>query len=261
VPPPRLLLLSITGLALGLAACDVEHRDRSPLVRFTAADSTLACGAFDVPPEDSVSRRILFAARHDTPATARDTSEGAVPNPREVNPPEVDVEGAPPSPEAAAPAAGLLIPVAGVRTDELVDTYTAARGQGRVHNAIDILAPRGVPVLAAARGRVVRLFESVRGGLTLYQLGPDGETVYYYAHLDGYHPDLEAGHTVQRGDTLGFVGDSGNAAPGNTHLHFAMWTVTDPAQFWDGEPINPYPLLRGEGAGPTGARATGASRP
>lgn len=152
----------------------------------------------------------------------------------------------PERPEAPAVAAssGLVVPVAGVRPEDLVNTFDDARGQGREHDAIDILAPRGTPVLAAADGTVLRLFTSVRGGLTVYHLGADERTVYYYAHLDGYAEGLAEGQAVARGQVIGTVGDSGNAAPGNTHLHFAMWRVADPADFWEGEPINPYPLLR-----------------
>lgn len=258
--PFRPLCLTLLALALALASCEVERRsDGDPLVHFADADTTLACGAFDVPPGDTTSTR-LFAARRDSArlvTTRRPVPpDSAAPNPEEVNPEEVEVEGTPPAPEALEPAGGLAIPVAGVELDELVDTYTAARGQGRVHNAIDIMAPRGRPVLAAAPGTVLRLFESERGGLTIYQLDPDGETVYYYAHLDAYAPGLEMGDEVARGDTIGTVGDSGNAAPGNTHLHFAMWTVADSTQFWDGEPINPYPILRDEGTPTTAAPVT-----
>lgn len=141
---------------------------------------------------------------------------------------------------------GLVIPVAGVRPEDLVDTFSDARGQDRAHDALDILAPRGTPVLAAADGRVLRLFTSDRGGLTLYHLGADNRTVYYYAHLDGYAEGLAGGQALARGAVIGYVGDSGNAAPGNTHLHFAMWRIEDPADFWEGVPINPYPLLSGQ---------------
>ena len=240
-----LRLALLLALVAGLAACEIERRaDSDPLVRFTDADTTLACGALDVPPDDSTSRVLFTARREAARRRALALPDSAAPNPREVNPPSVEVEGARPVPAEVEPAAGLAVPVTGIRPEDLVDTYTAARGQGRVHNAIDILAPRGRAVVAAAPGTVVRLFESERGGLTIYQLGEDGETVYYYAHLDAYHPGLAAGDAVVRGDTIATVGDSGNAAPGNTHLHFAMWTVADSTQFWDGEPINPYPLLR-----------------
>lgn len=140
-------------------------------------------------------------------------------------------------------ASGLAVPVAGVEPGDLVDTFTQARSEGRTHDAIDILAPRGTPVVAATDGEIVRLFTSDRGGLTVYQLSPDRRTVFYYAHLDRYAEGLEAGQRVRRGQTIGTVGDSGNAVPGNTHLHFAIWTIDDPAAFWDGEPVNPYDLL------------------
>ena len=132
----------------------------------------------------------------------------------------------------------------GVGPEDLVDTYTAARGEGRSHDAIDIIAPRGTPVIAAADGTVLKLFRSDRGGITLYQLGPDGRTVFYYAHLDGYAEGIREEMTVRRGQTLGYVGDTGNSGAGNYHLHFEISTTEDPEQYWGGTPINPYPLLR-----------------
>lgn len=166
---------------------------------------------------------------------------------------------APPSsasvtPPAAAPgitaapspsvAPGLLIvPVQGVRPEQLRDTFNEARSEGRTHNALDIMAACETPVVAAVAGKILRLFTSERGGLTVYQLGPDSRTVYYYAHLSRYADDLAQGHTVAQGKLMGYVGDTGNAGPNNCHLHFAMWTVSDPKKFWSGEDINPYPLL------------------
>ena len=154
------------------------------------------------------------------------------------------------SPSASAPS-GLAVPVAGVGPGDLVDTFEDARSEGRSHDAIDILAPRGTPVVAAADGRVARLFTSDKGGLTVYQVGAvrrDGRwPVYYYAHLDAYAPDLAAGQRLRRGDAVGTVGDTGNAEPGNTHLHFAVWTVADSSAFWDGPALNPYALLTGDG--------------
>lgn len=139
----------------------------------------------------------------------------------------------------------LLIPVAGVRPSELRDTFDEARSEGRVHDAIDIPAPRGAPVVAAADGRVVKLFQSAKGGTTVYQLAAaDEHFVFYYAHLDRYADGLTEGHLARRGETIGYVGDTGNAAPGSTHLHFQIYRVADPKHFWTGENINPYPLLR-----------------
>jgi peptidoglycan LD-endopeptidase LytH len=143
-------------------------------------------------------------------------------------------------------AAKLLIPVQGVKPEQLVDTFTASRAEGRAHDAIDIPAPKGTPVLAAADGRIVKLFYSVPGGITLYQLDPDKRTIYYYAHLDRYADGIAEGHVVQRGETIGYVGDTGNAGAGNYHLHFSVSIVDDPKRYWTGTNINPYPLLGGK---------------
>ncbi|HET6512221.1 MAG TPA: M23 family metallopeptidase [Candidatus Kapabacteria bacterium] len=140
---------------------------------------------------------------------------------------------------------GLIIPVAGVRPEDLVDTYTAARSQGRSHNAIDIIAAKGTPVLAAVDGPVKRLFVSDKGGITLYQIGsPDSLTVYYYAHLERYAEGVTEGKWLKQGEVLGYVGDTGNATPGNYHLHFAVWKISDTKNFWTGDDQNPYILLR-----------------
>jgi murein DD-endopeptidase MepM/ murein hydrolase activator NlpD len=140
----------------------------------------------------------------------------------------------------------LLLPVQGVRAEELRDTFSDSRSEGRVHDAIDIMAPRNAPVLAAADGRVVKLFRSVKGGVTLYQLASaDEHIVLYYAHLERYADGLSEGHFARRGETLAYVGDTGNATPGNTHLHFQIYRVSDPKHFYTGDNINPYPLLRG----------------
>lgn len=137
----------------------------------------------------------------------------------------------------------LLIPVAGITKEQLVDTFTAARSEGRTHNALDIIAARGTPVLAVTDGRLLRMFTSEKGGLTIYQVGTDERTVYYYAHLDRYADSLKDGQTLRRGDVIGYVGDTGNSGAGNCHLHFAVWTITDPKRFHDGDNINPYPLF------------------
>ncbi|HYE13972.1 MAG TPA: M23 family metallopeptidase [Pyrinomonadaceae bacterium] len=150
----------------------------------------------------------------------------------------------PPPPISSASPPRLLIPVAGVKPEQLRDTYTDSRSEGRPHNAIDIEAPRGTPVLAAADGRILRLFKSVKGGLTVYQLGTDERTVFYYAHLDRYADGLAEGNFARRGDTIAYVGDTGNATPGNYHLHFQVYSVKDPKHFWDGENLNPYTLLK-----------------
>jgi peptidoglycan LD-endopeptidase LytH len=146
-------------------------------------------------------------------------------------------------PEGAEPN-NLIIPVAGVRPDQLHDTYSESRSEGRVHDAIDIPAPQGTPVLAAADGRIVKLFQSERGGTTIYQLSTDNRLVYYYAHLDRYAEGLTEGHFAKQGETIAYVGDSGNAGAGNYHLHFSIALISDPKHYWQGVNINPYPLLK-----------------
>jgi len=139
---------------------------------------------------------------------------------------------------------GLIIPVAGVQAIELRDTYNEARAEGRTHNAIDIMAPRGAPVLASANGEIVKLFFSVRGGNTIYQMSEDKKYVFYYAHLERYAEGLAQGQHARQSQVIGYVGDTGNAGAGNYHLHFSIWRITDPKHYWDGININPYPILR-----------------
>jgi murein DD-endopeptidase MepM/ murein hydrolase activator NlpD len=147
---------------------------------------------------------------------------------------------------AGAPTQTLLVPVAGVRPEDLQDTYAQARAGGRVHDAIDITAAAGTPVLAAADGTIVKLFNSVPGGITVYQSGTDGHTIYYYAHLQRYADGLAEGHFARRGETIAYVGDTGNAGAGNYHLHFSVSTVSDSKRWWSGTNVNPYPLLTGK---------------
>jgi peptidoglycan LD-endopeptidase LytH len=144
----------------------------------------------------------------------------------------------------SGPLGKLIIPVAGVRPEQLRDTFSEARSEGRLHDAIDIPAARGTAVLAAADGPIVKLFHSERGGTTVYQVSTDGKFVYYYAHLDLYAEGLAEGHFAKQGETIAYVGDSGNAGPGNYHLHFSVAEISDPKNFWHGVNINPYPLLR-----------------
>jgi murein DD-endopeptidase MepM/ murein hydrolase activator NlpD len=138
----------------------------------------------------------------------------------------------------------LIVPVAGVRPDQLQDTFAQSRSEGRVHDAIDILAPKGTRVLAAADGTIVKLFHSDRGGTTIYQSSVDRKFIYYYAHLDRYADGLTEGHFARQGETIAYVGDTGNAGAGNYHLHFSIAVVSDPKRYWEGTNINPYPLLK-----------------
>ncbi|MBV8907543.1 MAG: M23 family metallopeptidase [Sphingomonas sp.] len=141
---------------------------------------------------------------------------------------------------------GLALPVVGIKPDQLTDTYDAARGAGRRHDAIDIMAAEGTPVIAAADGTIEKLFNSFRGGITVYERSPDQKWVYYYAHLSAYAPGLAEGQQVKRGQVIARVGHTGDASPDGPHLHFAINSMAPGERWWNGTPINPYPLLAGK---------------
>jgi len=155
---------------------------------------------------------------------------------------EAAVGGMPESELATTP--GLMIPVVGVRPDQLIDNFSQTRSEDRYHDAIDIPAPAATPVIAAADGEIVRFWDSELGGITIYQITADRQFVLYYAHLQGRAEGINVGMTVRKGSTIGYVGDTGNAGAGNFHLHFSIARITDPKRFWEGTNINPYPLLK-----------------
>ncbi|MDB4913478.1 MAG: endopeptidase [Gemmatimonadetes bacterium] len=137
----------------------------------------------------------------------------------------------------------MLLPVAGATVAQLHDTFDEGRDTERVHRALDIMAPRGTPVLSTDAGRILRVGSNPLGGNIIYASDPLGRVVYYYAHLDAYQPGLAQGAAVARGDTLGFVGTTGNAPREAPHLHFQVMRMPLDGKYWDGDPINPYPLF------------------
>jgi murein DD-endopeptidase MepM/ murein hydrolase activator NlpD len=141
------------------------------------------------------------------------------------------------------PSGKLMVPVEGMQLAQIKDTFDQPRGAERHHEALDIMAPKGTKVVAASDGKVVKLFTSKPGGLTVYQFDPTEKYAYYYAHLDRYADGLQEGATIKRGDTIGYVGVTGNSDPNAPHLHFAVFELTPEKQWWKGTPVNPYPLL------------------
>lgn len=163
----------------------------------------------------------------------------------------VKPQNAPPvvvSEQVQVEPSGLAIPVVGVKPNQLTDTFDAARAEGRRHDAIDIMSAEGTPVIAAADGTIEKLFNSVRGGITIYERSPDQKWEYYYAHLSAYASGLHEGQQVKRGEVIGRVGHTGDANPAGPHLHFAINTMGANDRWWNGTPINPYPLLAGRKA-------------
>jgi murein DD-endopeptidase MepM/ murein hydrolase activator NlpD len=142
----------------------------------------------------------------------------------------------------ALAARRLIVPVAGIPRASLRDTFDERRGTHR-HEAIDIAAPRGAPVVAVGDGRIVKLFQSASGGRTVYQFDPDEKFAYYYAHLDRYAEGLTEGLLVRRGDRLGYVGTTGNAPTETPHLHFAIFRLGRDRHWWEGVPVDPYAVL------------------
>jgi peptidoglycan LD-endopeptidase LytH len=162
--------------------------------------------------------------------------------------PESRSRGAVIGPEPSSPGelAGrdLLIPVEGVKADQLTRQFDDTRGGLRRHEALDILAPRITPVRAVEGGTIARLFYSKAGGTTIYQFDPSGMFCYYYAHLERYADGLREGQAVGKGQLLGYVGTSGNAPKDSPHLHFAIFRLTEAKHWWEGTPIDPYDVLR-----------------
>ena len=141
---------------------------------------------------------------------------------------------------------GLAIPVVGIAAGQLSDTFDDARGQGRRHDAIDIMSAEGTPVIAAADGTIEKLFNSALGGITIYERSTDQKWTYYYAHLSAYAPGLAEGQQVKRGQVIARVGHTGDASAAGPHLHFAINQMAPGERWWNGTAINPYPLLAGK---------------
>jgi murein DD-endopeptidase MepM/ murein hydrolase activator NlpD len=132
--------------------------------------------------------------------------------------------------------------VKGFARKSLRDNFDERRGV-RAHEALDIMAPRGTPVVAVDDGRITKLFRSVAGGITIYQFDPDERFTYYYAHLDRYASGLVEGSRVKRGEVIGFVGTTGNAPANAPHLHFTVFRLGPDKRWWQGKPVNPYSFL------------------
>ena len=232
-PVLRGLLLFVLGALVGAnATYFVMTRDAAPSAGDTAIDRV------EVP---------LPA----TPTPATDANPQAA-DPQQQNigpmlpPPAVRATGVGPATTPAVSGSALLVPVQGINAAQLQDTFTDARSGGRVHDAIDIMAPAGTPVLAVADGTVEKLFDSKLGGATLYQFNPQRTLAYYYAHLQGYAPGITEKQSLRRGQVIGYVGATGNADPAAPHLHFAIFELGPEQRWWKGTAINPYPQLRGD---------------
>ena len=234
----RLLVLAIVLVILAGLGGLIWWRTRNPVLTAASKDNHELAAS----PNAEVSQ-----PTSPTPAAPVISSspESVAPS-EETPPPQIDQASPPPQAlsNSFVGTLKLIIPVVGIKPNQLLDTFADARSEGRVHDAIDIPAPAGTPVLAAAEGEIVKLFQSERGGTTIYQLSSDRKLVFYYAHLQRYADGLVVGKFVKQGEVVAYVGDTGNAGTGNFHLHFSISIIADPKRYWEGTNINPYPLLR-----------------
>ena len=266
----KAILLLLVGMLLGGAAVAVYYErgraeDERELARaeVKAADAARAAGAVPGDAVDAGAWPPPGMAQAPPPPSPDPAATGSIAPPMAGTVPGTDPAlAADPAASPALPpppSQALAIPVQGIPAEQLADTYTQSRGEGRSHDAIDIMAARGTPVLAVEDGRVAKLFLSKPGGITLDQFDPSERIAYYYAHLEGYAPGIAEGKLVKRGEVIGYVGSTGNASPDGPHLHFAIFALGPEKRWWQGKPVNPYPLLAAKAPAPA-AVAGGGSR-
>ncbi|HET8549015.1 MAG TPA: M23 family metallopeptidase [Bryobacteraceae bacterium] len=184
------------------------------------------------------TRRELEARQHDYPAASAEPGSGKRADTLEATRTRIAEPDLRPLIQR-----NLTFPVAGVDRANVLDTFSQSRGDGRIHEATDIMADRGTRVVAVDDGVIAKLFLSKPGGITVYQFDPSEKYCYYYAHLDRYAEGLTEGMSVRHGQLIGYVGSTGNANPNSPHLHFAIFELGPEKKYWKGTPINPYPLL------------------
>lgn len=230
------LLTFLAGLLLGAGGLFIYLRQ----IPHDAPASTVVVAAPAILPPAAAPNPIN-AALPGAPVVQTDLTE--VDLPLRPTPQEIPLASEAPADAAAKPAGKLLIPVEGIKLTQLSDNFDQPRGKERHHEALDIMAPKGTKVIAAADGKVVKLFNSKPGGLTVYQFDPTEKYAYYYAHLDHYADGIKEGSVLKRGDLVGYVGVTGNSNKEGPHLHFAVFELTPKKEWWKGTPLNPYPMM------------------
>ncbi|MET0858424.1 MAG: M23 family metallopeptidase [Telluria sp.] len=233
----RWLLTFLAGILLGAGGLFVYLRQ----IPQDAPVPTVVVAPVTTPPAAAPGTDPLAASLPPAPVVATDLTEVDLPlrpSQQEIALP-TDVAGA----AAGATPGKLMIPVEGIKLAQLSDNFDQPRGKERHHEALDIMAPKGTKVIAVADGKVVKLFNSKPGGLTVYQFDPTEKYAYYYAHLDRYADGVKEGSVLKRGDLVGYVGVTGNSDPNAPHLHFAVVELTPKKEWWKGTPVNPYPMM------------------
>ena len=236
-PSSPIAIAALLGFAAGMIVMGLL------LVRAPASSARGAAGpgddcgpsTFSSAPAGTDTARTEKAERPDTPVAARRDPVAPAPTgvPVLTADPLADLRGR-----------NLIVPVTGVKPADLNSTFSQKRGADRLHEALDILAPRHTKVVAVEDGVLVKFFFSKAGGNTIYQFDPTSTYVYYYAHLDRYAEGLKEGDRVRKGDVIGYVGTTGNAPKDTPHLHFAIFRLADKKQWWEGTPLDPFDVWR-----------------
>jgi Membrane proteins related to metalloendopeptidases len=235
----HLLRVALACLLLTTSCVKAEDGGKARDSTAVLADSSPIPDKTLRPPPEGGDPAIVVGRKVDTGTAAAIRADTAL------APPIMDTVLAPlPSDETSILRRELGVPLQGVPATALHDTFNELRGGTRPHEALDIMAPRGTPVLSASSGRVLKLFNSVPGGLMVYAVDSTGRYILKYGHLDGYMPGIVDGQALTRGQPIGIVGTTGNAAGGAPHLHFAMARAIDLKKWWLGPAVNPYPLLK-----------------
>lgn len=203
------LIAFVAGVAFyaGRASTAGDHAAAPPVTPLPGVDpgtATTSAPAANVPPSGDTASRARTA---DVPAPPQLAPEP----PSMQSPPVGDLPSSPPAAGAVTAASpsrpfegNIASPIANLKGTDIRDMFEEARGAGeRRHEAIDIMAPRGTPVLAVDSGIIKKLFTSKPGGLTVYQFDSRETVSYYYAHLDRYAAGLKEGVLVKRGDLIG----------------------------------------------------------
>jgi len=235
----RVLLSFVIGVLVGAGGLFawLHQMPHAPAPQAVAQTAPVRTGSLPAPPGPDIESQLPPA-----PRITPDLTELDLPLRPGLGDPAAPAANTAPAPDV--PSGKLAMPVEGVNFSQITDTFDQPRGNERHHEALDIMAPRGAKVFAAGDGKVVKLFTSKPGGLTVYQFDPSEKFAYYYAHLDHYADGLKEGAQLHRGDLVGYVGSTGNADAKAPHLHFAVFELTPEKQWWKGTPVDPYPLLK-----------------
>ncbi|PIT86283.1 MAG: hypothetical protein COU33_04050, partial [Candidatus Magasanikbacteria bacterium CG10_big_fil_rev_8_21_14_0_10_43_6] len=132
------------------------------------------------------------------------------------------------------PVTQIPIPILfGISVGDFAPNFGVPRSGGRTHEGQDIVALLGTPIVSPTNAVVTHIRYGASAGHSVYTANPGNQT-FAYLHLDRIHPGLAVGDVLERGDVLGYVGDTGNASGGAAHLHFEILEHT---------PLDPFPRL------------------